>query len=264
MTKVEYLVESPKRLRSRIKDIRQNIDNGGPVITGVRVHITSVGGKNSSQLEFVLQVALFGMTAEGMRVVPYSSEPSSEYAPVWYRSFVEEAKTSFTKRMQKKNTVQNPFVVEILPGNFPDGTQPTSFQYPVPELPLAPTNPEANPEEETSDKPNYQAGVHVSTALNLWEWLRTRSSSVEYAGAPTWKPGQFICIARRPEDGIGKPVNQYDVFMILEPRNISITVAGDLRTGTSIGYVGLVDMNLNRYENLSPMWIDMFREKMIL
>ncbi len=115
---VEFLVESPKRLMAKMPDSTINIRNVGPCITGARIRIIRRGKKSGLTVEFALRIFLKGMSEEGMRVVPYSSEPSGDYAPNWYPGFVKEARQSFTKRMQKKNTVQNPFALHLLNMNY--------------------------------------------------------------------------------------------------------------------------------------------------
>lgn len=221
---VKFIVESPAAIRKRTGRTEFFGDELGPCVTGVRV--VAEDRAYGAVVEFVLRFEMTMPDTSRLSIKPYLGELDAAYAPKWYPGFVDEARRSAALRPQKSNTIQNPFVVEILPGNFPDGTAPSAFVYPVP------------PTQEGQEGLNYQSARHVATALGLREWLSARSVQLEYAGGPAWGPGRFVVVARRPDAGLGAEVGQFDVYLVLDAPQVSVTPGQEVRTSVRAGYVG--------------------------
>lgn len=220
---VLYIVDSPARIRANGSATEFFDDSFGPCVTGVflRLHDGAVG----FTALFTLVMSMTMPDVASLRIKPYTREFDAEYAPAWYSEFVDEARRSSASRPQKKNTLQNPLVVEHLPGNFPDRPG-VSFEYPVPATLPGVTG------------LNYQHASHVATGVGLLDWLRTRSATATYVGAPSWQTGQFLVTARRPPGGVGKTVRQFDVFLIMTAPDMEIIPGESITSQVQLGYVG--------------------------
>ena len=217
---------------------RVYLDAWGPAVVAVK--FAAVGHLQWGSGTFSWKIGLNAVVPDesNLQVKPYKRSADSRYAPAWYPGLCVDASQASNTRMQKTNTVQNPFVVALKAAALPpDWPYPASFTAPA--------------------RAGYDPGSHLATGLTLWEWLHTRSVQASYIGLADWRPGQFVAFARRPAGGRGALVEQYDIYMALEPSQVSLTAGADFSTNTRLGFIASARLD-GSYVNRSPTDVNPF------
>lgn len=164
-----------------------------------------------------------------LKVHPLVGEVNTQFAPNWfppnYMNLVLYKYENLKPRKAKR--IQNQYIARIgqnyavqVP-NFPDN-RITPAMYNV------------------NEKLSAQ---QLATYLTLREILGSRTVQLSYAGTHTFTPNQFVAIARRPENGVGHPVEKYDILLVLEIPSADARVGSEAWTRVRCAYVGCLDVN---------------------
>ncbi len=142
-----------------------------------------------------------------LKIVPLVGKPSDNFAPKWFPNFYSKyIQPNLAAYPRKVKRIQNPFIGEMAtPKHLMTHTQAWAEYY---------TSPEA-------------LASHLATWLTFMEFLKTRRTTISYAGHAPWVNMQIIAIAVRPLAGTG--VQFYDFYM-LDDVNPEVSVGREIWT----------------------------------
>jgi hypothetical protein len=142
-----------------------------------------------------------------LKIAPLVGKPSDDFAPKWFPNFYSKyIQPNLAAYPRKVKRVQNPFVGEMAtPKHLMAHAQAWATQYKSPE----------------------SLASHLATWLTFMEFLKTRRTTISYAGYAPWMNMQIIAVAVKPL--AGTRVQFYD-FYLLDNVNPEVNVGGEIWT----------------------------------
>ncbi|API81903.1 hypothetical protein G20c_95 [Thermus phage G20c] len=147
-----------------------------------------------------------------LSIVPLIGKPSDKFAPKWFPNFYSKyVQPNLAAYPRKVRRVQNPFVSEMASARYlMRHAAPWASAY---------TSPDA-------------LASHLATWLTFMEFLKTRRTTLSYAGYAPWTNYQIIGVAVRPVSG--NQVRYFDFYMLDEVQP-DVTIGGEIWT-RAVGY----------------------------
>ncbi|ABU96933.1 hypothetical protein [Thermus phage P23-45] len=147
-----------------------------------------------------------------LSIVPLVGQPKDKFAPKWFPNFYSKyVQPNLAAYPRKVRRVQNPFVSEMASARYlMRHAAPWASAY---------TSPDA-------------LASHLATWLTFMEFLKTRRTTLSYAGYAPWTNYQIIGVAVRPVSG--NQVRYFDFYMLDEVQP-DVTIGGEIWT-RAVGY----------------------------
>jgi hypothetical protein len=197
--------------------------NGYRGVLGVRIHVNSPGAWTTFTFRFRGKLLY---AASGERGEDSKKRAEGRYLPPWLTGAVNEMSTLAAQLPKDEEVVENPFVTDYWLDNPALAGQ-------------VKTDPSGERYYELAGYRLYERhAARLADALALRRVLGLMTIDLRYVGHPGLKVGDFVGIARRPEGGVGRPVEAVDYFLVLEDFQVSVQAGGAVITSMRCGYVG--------------------------
>lgn len=197
--------------------------NGYRGVLGVRIAVSSYAAWTTFTFRFNGKLLY---SASGERGEDSKKRAEGRYLPQWFRGAVAEMNSLAARLPKDEEVVENPFVTDYWLDNpaLSGGVQ---------------TEPSGERYYELAGYRLYERQAsRLADALALKRMLGLLTIELRYVGHPGLKVGDFVGIARRPEGGVGRPVEAVDYFLVLEDFAVSVQAGGRVVTSMRCGYVG--------------------------